>query len=221
MSISDIIKDSFLESMSTVTVLNILEAMVLSILFGLLIYYIYKKSYRGVLFSTGFAITLVGMTIITCAVTLAISTNVVISLGMVGALSIVRFRTAVKDAMDLLFLFFAISVGIILGAQAYLLAVIVTVCMVLVLLLLSRRMNNRSVYILILQYKGEDTADAVKRALYGMRYEIKSKTLRGELFEMAIELQVKNKNLAFAEDLRAIQGVEALTLVQYNGEYHG
>ncbi len=221
MSITDVIKDSFLESLSTATLFDIAESMALSILFGFLIYFVYRKSYRGVLFSASFAITLVGMTVITCAVTLAISTNIVISLGMVGALSIVRFRTAIKDAMDLMFLFFAISVGIILGAQAYLLAVIVTVCMIFVLLLLNRRFTNRSVYIMIVQYAGEDTADAIKRIMHNMRYEIKSKTLRGALFEMAIETQVKNKNLAFAEKIRELEGVEALTLVQYNGEYHG
>ena len=220
MSITDVIKDSFLENMSGATMFDIAESMLLSILFGLLIYFIYKKSYRGVLFSTSFAITLVGMTVITCAVTLAISTNVVISLGMVGALSIVRFRTAVKDAMDLMFLFFAISVGIILGAQAYVLAFIVTVCMTLILLLLNRRFGNRSVYIMIVQYTGEETADSIKRELYGMRYEIKSKTLRGKLFEMAVELQVKNKNLSFADRIKELSGVEALSVVQFNGEYH-
>ena len=118
MSVKDMIKKSVLESgaFTNYDVPGILTALAAALLLGALIYLVYRKFYAGVVFSRTFAVTLVGMTVLTCMVTLAISTNVVISLGMVGALSIVRFRTAIKDPMDLLYLFWAITTGITAGA---------------------------------------------------------------------------------------------------------
>ena len=121
MSIQDIIKNSFLESFNNTFTLSSLVSMAIALLaalvFGLLIFLIYNKFYRGVVYNRSFAITLIGMTVMTAMVTLAISTNIVISLGMVGALSIVRYRTAVKEPLDLLYLFWAITTGIAAGAQ--------------------------------------------------------------------------------------------------------
>ena len=121
MSVKDTIKKSVLESgtFAQYDMLKIMLAMTIALLMGCLIYMVYKKFYSGVVFSRSFAVTLVGMCVLTCMVTLAISTNIVISLGMVGALSIVRYRTAVKDPMDLLYLFWSITTGITAGAEMY------------------------------------------------------------------------------------------------------
>jgi ABC-type Fe3+ transport system permease subunit len=129
MSIRDVIKKSVLESdmynqaISLSTILTMTVDLLLALVMGLLIYAVYKKFYKGVVFSRNYAITLVGMTVLTSMVTLAISTNIVISLGMVGALSIVRYRTAIKEPLDLMYMFWAITTGITIGASMYILAV--------------------------------------------------------------------------------------------------
>ena len=159
MSVKDFIKKSILEldnfknSFTAETMISVLISMVVALLFGLLICYIYTKFFRGVVYNRSFAITLVGMTVLTCMVTLAISSNVVISLGMVGALSIVRYRTAIKDPMDLLYLFWAITTGITVGANIYPLSFFSAVIMILMLLIMSRKSVKGQVYIVILHYK--------------------------------------------------------------------
>lgn len=130
MSINDVLKNSFVSSYTGDDLGQILLSLVVSIIMGAVIYLIYRQFFTGVVFSRSFAVTLVGMTILTCMVTLAISTNIVISLGMVGALSIVRYRTAIKDPMDLLYIFWAITTGITVGAGMYLLAMVAAVVMV-------------------------------------------------------------------------------------------
>ena len=135
MSVKDMIKKSVLESgvFDQYNISSILVALAAALALGILIFLVYRRFYTGVIYSRTFAVTLVGMTVLTCMVTLAISTNVVISLGMVGALSIVRFRTAVKDPMDLLYLFWAITTGITSGAGMYVLALIAAAIMILMI----------------------------------------------------------------------------------------
>ena len=150
MSVQDVIKKSVLESgvFDKFDVPGMLTALAIALLLGGVIYLVYRKFYVGVIFSRSFAITLVGMTVLTCMVTLAISTNIVISLGMVGALSIVRFRTAVKDPMDLLYLFWAITTGITAGAGMYVLAVLAAVIMIVMIYLFYHRQQNGKIYII-------------------------------------------------------------------------
>lgn len=130
MSVSDMIKKSVLNSFSQYNVPKMALALLVALLVGIVIYCVYRRFYTGVVYSRSFAVTLVGMCVLTCMVTLAISTNIVISLGMVGALSIVRYRTAVKDPMDLLYLFWAITSGIAAGAGMYLLVVVAGAVMI-------------------------------------------------------------------------------------------
>lgn len=226
MSVKDFIKKSILEldnfknSFTAETMISVLISMVVALLFGLLICYIYTKFFRGVVYNRSFAITLVGMTVLTCMVTLAISSNVVISLGMVGALSIVRYRTAIKDPMDLLYLFWAITTGITVGANMYPLSVFAAVIMILMLLIMSRKSVKGQVYIVILHYTGDLVGDAVRKAMGTTKYRVKSRTLRGETAEMAVEVFVKNQNMIFMEKLRMLPEVQDITLIQYDGEYH-
>jgi hypothetical protein len=223
MSVQDFIKNSILESgvFDGVNIANAALGLLTALIMGAVIYFVYSKFYTGVIYSRGFAITLVGMTVLTAMVTLAISTNIVISLGMVGALSIVRFRTAVKDPLDLLYLFWAITTGITAGAGMYVLVVVAAVVMTVMIILFYHKQQKGRIYILVVHYTGDKAGDDVIRALGKIKYFIKSKTLRKEKTEMAIEVFCKNNDTFFMEKIREIDGVEDSTLIQYNGEYHG
>lgn len=223
MSVKDMIKKSVLESgvFDQYNIPEMLTALIAALLFGVLIYAVYRKFYAGVIYSRSFAVTLVGMTVLTCMLTLAISTNIVISLGMVGALSIVRYRTAIKDPMDLLYLFWAISVGITVGANMYVLALSACVLMVILIHLLYHRQKRGMIYIMVVHYEGELTGDEVLRAMKKIKYQMKSKTLRGSLTEMMLEVYCRTDSTVFLENIRAIEQVKDVTLIQYNGEYHG
>jgi hypothetical protein len=223
MSVQDLIKKSILESgvFDGVSITNAALGLLTALIMGAVIYFVYRKFYTGVIYSRSFAVTLVGMTVLTAMVTLAISTNIVISLGMVGALSIVRFRTAIKDPLDLLYLFWAITTGITAGAGMYVLVVVAAVVMTVMVVLFYHKQQKGRIYILVVHYTGDEAGDNVIRALGKIRYFIKSKTLRKEKTEMAIEVFCKNNDTFFMEKIRVIDGVEDSTLIQYNGEYHG
>lgn len=223
MSVQDFIKKSILESgaFDGASLTNIFLSLTVAVIMGAVIYLVYSKFYVGVIYSRSFAVTLVGMTVLTAMVTLAISTNIVISLGMVGALSIVRFRTAVKDPLDLLYLFWAITTGITSGAGMYLLALVAALVMILLVACFYRKQQKGRIYILVIHYVGDEAGDNVIRALGKMKYFIKSKTLRKNKTEMAVEVYCKNNDMFFLEKIRDVIGVEDATLIQYNGEYHG
>jgi hypothetical protein len=223
MSVQDFIKKSILESgaFDGASLTNIFLSLTVAVMMGAVIYLVYSKFYVGVIYSRSFAVTLVGMTVLTAMVTLAISTNIVISLGMVGALSIVRFRTAVKDPLDLLYLFWAITTGITSGAGMYLLALVAALVMILLVACFYRKQQKGRIYILVIHYVGDEAGDNVIRALGKMKYFIKSKTLRKNKTEMAVEVYCKNNDMFFLEKIRDVIGVEDATLIQYNGEYHG
>lgn len=227
MGVEDVIKKSILDldlfknAFTLEKVLEIAIALLVALVAGVLVCFLYGKFYRGVVYNRTFAITLVGMTVLTCMVTLAISTNVVLSLGMVGALSIVRYRTAIKEPMDLLYIFWAITNGIAIGANMYALVLLAAAAMLLVLFLFSRRSRKGNVYIVVLHYAGDLINDNILRAMGNTKYRIRSKTLRGDAAEMAIEVFAKTQNLVFLEKLRALEGVNDVTLIQYDGEYHG
>lgn len=222
MSIRDVLKKSFLNSeVFQTSVTNIVLALAAAVLLGALIYIIYKRFYAGVIYSRSFAVTLTGMCVLTCMVTLAISTNVVISLGMVGALSIVRFRTAIKDPMDLLYLFWAITTGITTGAGMYALALATAVIMILLILIFYYHQAGAEIYIAVIHYTGEETYAEILRAMDRMKYYVKSMTRRGDAVELAVELSVKKENLHIGEEIGRIPGVSDVTMIQYNGEYHG
>lgn len=223
MSIQDFIKKSILESgaFDGASLTSIALGLITALVMGAVIYTVYTKFYVGVIYSRSFAITLVGMTVLTAMVTLAISTNIVISLGMVGALSIVRFRTAVKDPLDLLYLFWAITTGITAGANMYLLAVVTALIMILLVMLFHGKQQKGRIYIAVIHYVGDEAGDNVIRAFGKMKYFIKSKTVRKDKTEMAVEVYCKDNDLFFLDRIRDTEGVENATLIQYNGEYHG
>ena len=227
MNIRDYFKNSVWESfvggqgLTADFVTTAVIAMVLVVILGLCIYKIYGIYFGGVVFSSAFAVTLVGMTVLSCMLTLAISSNIVISLGMIGALSIVRYRTAIKDPMDLLYLFWAISVGITLGAGLYVLAIGTMVIMLFIVHLFYNRKKKGTIFILVAHYISQDAGDEIVRIIHKMKHQLKSKTIRGEVTELTMELVCRTDNTVFLEQIQAVEGVQDATLIQYNGEYHG
>lgn len=227
MSVKDVIKKSILESdmynqaISTSTILTIVIDLLVAVLMGIVIYQVYKKFYKGVVYSRNYAITLVGMTVLTCMVTLAISTNIVISLGMVGALSIVRYRTAIKEPLDLMYMFWAITTGITVGASMYILAVLTAIIMIGLIVGFSKNIGNRHSYVVVIHYQGDETGDEIFRLLNTVKYSIRSKILRGEEAELTLVVKAKNDNLVFSEKIRSLEQVKDVAVLECNGEYHG
>jgi hypothetical protein len=199
----------------------VLVPLLVSTVMGFLIYFVYSRAFRGVVFNHGFSVALALMTILTTVVTLAISSNIALSLGMVGALSIVRYRAAVKDPMDLLFLFWAVTTGITTGARMHHLALLSALLVVLVLLLVSRYDPLSKMYVIIVNYTGEEIDDELRRILRDRRFQIKSKTIRQDEVELAAEIRVNRENFAFLRMIRELPAVNNVTLVQYNGDYTG
>lgn len=201
------------------TLSPIIVALLVSFGLGMLIHYVYQKSFRGVVYNQGFAVSLALLTILTTMITLAISSNIALSLGMVGALSIVRYRTAIKDPADLIFLFWAVGTGITIGAKLHYLAVVGALIVILMLVTLGRRSHGVENFILIVHYGGEDIGGEIRRILHGKRFQIKSKTTRKSNTEMAVEVEVKNNNMAFLESINNLPDVHDVALIQYTGEY--
>ena len=223
MSFSDIFKSSFLENVTSVSLLDMVLALVLAFGVGMFIFFIYKKTYAGVMYSSSFGVTLVALTMITTLVILAVTSNVVLSLGMVGALSIVRFRTAIKEPMDIAFLFWAIAVGIVLAAGFIPLAVIGSVVIGLILLVFANRKSSANPYIVVLTCDGSESEKKATDFLAQQtkKCTVKSKTARRSCVELNLEIRLKDDNTDFVNALADMQGVQSAVLVSYNGDYMG
>ncbi len=226
MSVKDMIKKSVLESavydqsMTAGTYVTILVDMAVAILIGYIIYRIYKRFFTGVVYSRTFGITLIGMCALTCMVTLAISTNIVISLGMVGALSIVRYRTAVKEPLDIMYLFWAITEGITIGASMYVLAAMGMLAMFVIILGMSRMKEKNGAYVLIVHFTGDGVKEAVLKELKSYVHSVKSIIEKDNDTEMTVQIDAK-KNDDISAKIKAVSGVSDVTMIQYNGDFHG
>lgn len=223
MTFSDIFKSSFLDNIASVSILDMLLTIALSFGIGLFIFLIYKKTYRGVMYSAGFGTTLIALTMITSIVILAVTSNVVLSLGMVGALSIVRFRTAIKDPLDIAFLFWSIGAGIILAAGMIPLAVIDSVCIGLILLFFVNRTITTHPYMVVLRCEDHE---AETRAIDYLNENVsraitKSKTAAKGRTEVNVEVRLKEDNTDFINILSEMPGINSAVLVSYNGDYMG
>ena len=196
----------------------ILLSMVLALLAGVFIAWIYRRNYRGVMYSNNFALTLIMMTLITCPVVMCIRESIQLSMGMVGALSIVRFRTAVKDPLDTAYMFWALTMGILLGAGQFFLTACAVVGIGLMLTLIvhiqSKGVNS---YLLVIRM-GEEAERAANQLVNGVKMQqLKSKTVSNAGIEATYEVRV-DKPDALLNKLRNIPGVHDATLVSYQGE---
>lgn len=221
MTFNDIFKSSFLEKATSFAVIDFVIAMALAFALGLFIFWVYKKTYNGVMYSASFGLSLMAMSMITTLVILAVTSNVVLSLGMVGALSIVRFRTAIKEPMDIAFLFWAIAIGIVLGAGLIPLAVFGSVFVGLILWIFVNRKTSDHPYIMIINCadkEGEIRAlDKIKESV--RKQVLKSKTVSKSGIEMTLEVRLKGDDSDFVNEISEIEGVDSAVLVSYNGDY--
>lgn len=223
MSFQDIFKSSFLENVTEFSLLDTCIGLAVALLVGLFIFMIYKKTLTGVLYSDGFALTLVGLSLVTTLVIMAVTSNVVLSLGMVGALSIVRFRTAIKEPVEIIFLFWSLAVGIVIGAGMIPLAIIGSAIIGVILLLFANRKIRKQPYILVVSCKDEAAEQRITEILAKAveYYTVKSKTVNAAGIEFTAELRTKDAETAFVNRITELEGVGNATLVSYNGEYMG
>ncbi len=223
MTFNDIFKSSFLENVTSVSLLDMALALFLAFGLGMFIFFVYKKTFSGVMYSSGFGVTLIALTMITTLVILAVTSNVVLSLGMVGALSIVRFRTAIKEPLDIAFLFWAIAAGIVLAAGMIPLAVFGSAVIGAVLLLFVNKKTYLNPYIVVLScenYESERRAlDFLEKQV--KRTVVKSKTAQKGRIELNLEIRMKEENTDFINILSEMEGVTSAVLVSYNGDYMG
>ena len=219
----DMFKSSFLERMDSVSLLDAALALALAFLLGLFIFLVYKRSYSGVMYSASFGVTLIALTLITTLLILAVTSNVVLSLGMVGALSIVRFRTAIKEPMDIAFLFWAIAAGIVLAAGLLPLAVLGSLFVGVVLLVFSSRKSGESPYILVVHCADQEEENQVRALVEARvkRLNLKSKSVSPDQIELNYEVRLREGDAGFVNELGSMAGVSHVVLVSYNGDYMG
>ncbi len=221
MSFSDIFKSDFLDNVTSVGIFDMVIALVLAFALGLFIFLIYKKTFNGVMYSSSFGVTLIALTMITTVVILAVTSNVVLSLGMVGALSIVRFRTAIKEPLDIAFLFWSIGVGIVLAAGMIPLAVIGSVVIGVILLVFVNRKSHSNPYIVVVRCDNHEAEVKVQDYLKvnTQRSVVKSKSAQKGEIELNMEIRLKDDNTDFINKIADMQGVTSAVLVSYNGDY--
>lgn len=223
MTFNDIFKSNFLDNISSITVLDMVLSLALAFGLGVFIFLVYKKTYKGVMYSASFGVTLIALTMITTLVILAVTSNVVLSLGMVGALSIVRFRTAIKEPLDIAFLFWSIAAGIVLAAGMIPLAIFGSVIIGVILLVFVNKKSHDNPYILVLQCADQTVETHVIQSLQNMvkSSSLKSKTVTEGSIELNYEVRLQSGDTAFINALSATPGVGNVVLVSYNGEYMG
>ncbi len=221
MTFQDIFKSGFLESVTEFSAVDILIGMAFAVVIGLFVFMVYKKTFNGVMYSTGFALTLVGLCLVTTLVIMAVTSNVVLSLGMVGALSIVRFRAAIKEPMEIVYLFWSMAGGIVTGAGLIPLAVIGSAVIGVILMLLANRKMHENPYILIVNCEDEQSEQtALHTAEKAVeRFVVKSKIVNAGGIELTAEIRMKDAATSFVNRMNEIDGVNNVALVSYNGEY--
>ena len=221
MTFNDIFKSGFLENITEFSAVDTLIGMLFALVIGLFVFMVYKKTFNGVMYSSGFSLTLVGLALVTTLIIMAVTSNVVLSLGMVGALSIVRFRAGIKEPMEIVYLFWAIAAGIVIGAGMLPVAVIGSAIIGVVLILFANRKVHENPYILIMNCTdegAEETAlNLTEKAVE--RFVVKSKTVNAGGIELTAEIRMKDAETSFVNRLGDIDGVSDVTLVSYNGEY--
>ena len=220
-SFSDIFKSSFLQNVTEFSAVDTLIGLLFALVIGLFIFLIYKKTFNGIMYSRGFALSLIGLSLVTTLVIMAVTSNVVLSLGMVGALSIVRFRAAIKEPMEIVFLFWSIAVGIVIGAGMIPLAVIGSLIIGIILVICASSKLRGTPYILIVNCADEKAENGALELIQKEvdKYQVKSKTVNNAGIEVTAEIRLKDAATGFVNRINDIEGVSGATLVTFNGEY--
>ncbi len=221
MTFQDVFKSSFLEKAADFSILDVALAMLLSFAIGLFIFYVYKKTFAGVMYSASFGVSIMAMTMITTLIILAVTSNLVLSLGMVGALSIVRFRTAVKEPLDIAFLFWAISAGIVIGAGLIPLSIIGSVFIGIMLMVFVNRKSTDTPYIIVLNLENDQAENECLELIQSKTKKslVKAKTVSKNGIELTVEVRLLDMTAKLLNELLTVDGVNNACLVSYNGEY--
>ena len=221
MTFKDIFKSSFLESTASFSIVDMIIAMALAFALGLFIFYVYKKTFYGVMYSAQFGVSLLAMTLITTLIILAVTSNIILSLGMVGALSIVRFRTAIKEPMDIAFMFWAIAVGIVLGAGLIPLAILGSVFIGVILMVFVNKKPSETPYVLVVSCADDASEkrvfDKINQSV--KKSVVKSKSVSHNGIELTVEVRLKDATTQFVNEISVIEGVANAVLVSFNGDY--
>ena len=213
---------SFLDKAATFSIADIVIALFVSFALGLFIFFVYTKTFKGVMHSSSFGISLIAMNLITTLIILAVSSNLIASLGMVGALSIVRFRTVVKEPLDLVYLFWAITIGIVVGVGLLPLAIIGSVVIGVILFIFVSRKTSDTPYIVVISCSGDEAESGALTLLGGQtkKHVVKAKSVSKEGVELTVEVRLAESSSQFVNSLLGIPGVSSATLVSYNGDYY-
>jgi uncharacterized membrane protein YhiD involved in acid resistance len=218
----DIFKSKFLEQTSNFSIVDALIGLMASLALGLFIYWVYKKTFTGVIYSHTFNISLIVMSLATALVIIGISSNVLLSLGMVGALSIVRFRTPIKDPIDIVYLFWAIIVGILSGAGFVPLAILGSLLIGAILIFFGNRIKVENPYLLVVRYNGSSIEKSLEHVVSenSKKNTIKSKSVMpGNEFEVTYEVRVKDNDLSFINNISEMDGVRSAIMLSYDGNF--
>ena len=219
---NDIFKSSILEKTSSISFVDALIGLVVAFALGLFIYYIYQKTFTGVIYSHTFNISLIIMTLATALIIIGISSNVLLSLGMVGALSIVRFRTPIKDPMDIVYIFWSIVVGILCGAGFSALAVGGSLLIGLVLFVFVNKVKIENPYLLVIRYNEISIENSLEHVISGhtKKHSLKSKSVMpGNDFEVTYEIRIKENDMNFVNNISDIEGVKSAIMLSYDGNF--
>jgi uncharacterized membrane protein YhiD involved in acid resistance len=195
--------------------------LLLAFALSLFIFFVYRASYKGVMYSKTFNVTLVAISMITASIILAITSNIILSLGMVGALSIIRFRAPIKDPIDIAYLFWAVGTGIVCGAGLWMLAVISCVVIGIILFVFSRVSDVKTPYLLVVSYQTEEANDQVFKLIESEvnRYHLKSKVFNGENYELTVEIRERKKTASLVNKIGGISNVNSVALLGYDGDF--
>lgn len=219
MSFQDVLRNiEWADLPNRLSVTQVTMTLVVTFLLGLIIFFTYKNNYNSISYNHTFNVSLIIMALITSMIILTISSNIVLSLGMVGALSIVRFRSAVKDPMDIVYLFWSISLGITTGAGLYSVALIASLFIAVAIFLLMRFTNSLDIFLLVIQYERKADLEVLDE-LANLEYTLKSKRAYGENLELTVELKRVSKGTHFVEDIKDINGVQQVSFITYNGDF--
>lgn len=222
MSFSDVLKNSFLNGINMVEISTKMVCVTLLItgIIGVYIYAIYRMTTRKAFYSKSFNISLVALALITAAIILSIQSSVVISLGMVGALSIVRFRTAIKDPMDLVFLFWSIAIGIVCGAGLFEIAMLVSVFVTIAIFGLELLPTVNGPMVLVINADDCEIEEQIEEIVsrYAKHYKVKSRNLTRSGMDMVIELRVKKTETALIREIKEVEAIAEVSLLSHDGE---
>ncbi|WP_318502894.1 DUF4956 domain-containing protein [Bacillus sp. T3] len=219
---NDIFKSSILEKTSSFSFIDALLGLLIAFAIGAFIYFIYRKTFTGVIYSHTFNISLIIMTMATTLIILGISSNVLLSLGMVGALSIVRFRTPIKDPMDIVYLFWAIVSGILCGAGFIPLAIMGSILIGMVLVLFMNHFKIENPYLLVIKYSESNIENSLEHIISGhsKKHSIKSKSIMpGNDYEITYEIRVKEGETNFINSISSLNGVKSAIMLSYDGNF--